>query len=516
MNLDLAFYWKLLLRRLPVMMLFILACSGLGVIAAIKLPDTWASSAKLLVERPQIAQVETIETDAVEELDVIQQKLTTRANLIDIANRFDVFEDIRDMEPDEVVEQMQEATDIRRSAGRDQATLMTISFEGRSGRIVADVVNEYVTLALAESVENRVSRAENTLEFFEQEVERLGTELDRQSGRIAVFKSENSNALPEDQSYRLGRQTLLQERLARLERDLTATRAKRDEIVGIYNATGRIGQGGQIAARRTPEEEQLMVARAELEHSLSLYSESHPVVIRRTALVDRLEAAVAAQTDTMLRQDEATEERSTGEALLEATLAEIDNQTEFLQSDIDDTLAELETLQGAISRSSANGIQLATLERDYENLKTRYNAAVNNLNTARMSERIESTAQGQRISVIENANVPRIPAGPDRVKIAALGVLAGLALAAGYFMLLETLNRTVRRPAELVGRFNVTPITVIPYMETRRRKLARRSGLVAAMLAVLIGVPLALWYVDTHYLPLDLVVQKGLQHLGLG
>jgi len=138
MNLDLAFYWKLLLRRLPVMMLFILACSGLGVIAAIKLPDTWASSAKLLVERPQIAQVETIETDAVEELDVIQQKLTTRANLIDIANRFDVFEDIRDMEPDEVVEQMQEATDTRRSAGRDQATLrMTPRPYSRQPRWVA-------------------------------------------------------------------------------------------------------------------------------------------------------------------------------------------------------------------------------------------------------------------------------------------------------------------------------------------------------------------------------------------
>lgn len=516
MNLDFAFYWKLLLRRLPVMMLFILACSGLGLITATKLPDTWASSAKLLVERPQITQVETIETDAVEQLDVIQQKLTTRANLIDIANRFDVFEDIRSMEPDQVVERMRQATEIRRSAGRDQATLMTISFEGRSGRIVSDVVNEYVTLALAESIENRVSRAENTLEFFDQEVERLGAELDRQSSRIAVFKSENAAALPEDQSYRLGRQTLLQERLARLERDLAANQAKRREIINIYNATGRVDPNEQSLARRTPAQEQLIVARAELEHALSVYSDSHPQVIRRKALVDRLEAAATAQAQVMNAPEGAAEAKSPAEALLDATLAEADNQMEFIQSDIDSTVAELEALQGAISRSSANGIQLATLERDYENIQTRYNSAVNNLNAARMSERIESTAQGQRITVIENANVPRVPAGPNRVKIAAVGVLAGLGLAAGYFMLLETLNRTVRRPAELFGRFGVTPITVIPYMENRRRRLARRGGLVVAMLAVLIGVPLGLWYIDTNYLPLDVVVQKGLQRLGLG
>jgi polysaccharide chain length determinant protein (PEP-CTERM system associated) len=516
MNLDLSFYWKLLLRRMPVMMLFILACSGLGVITAMKLPDTWSSSAKLLVERPQITQVETIETDAVEQLDVIQQKLTTRANLIDIANRFDVFENIRAMEPDEVVERMRSATDIRRSAGRNEATLMTISFEGRSGQIVSNVVNEYVTLALAESVENRVSRAENTLEFFEQEAQRLGAELDRQSARIAVFKSENSDALPEDQSYRLGRQTLLQERLARLERDLTANQAKRREIIEIYNATGRIGPGGGSVARRSPEQEQLRAAQAELENALSVYSDSHPLVIRQRALVARLEATVAAQTDAAAPAEGADEDRSPGEALLDATLAEIDNQIEFIQSDIDSTTAELRNLQGAISQSSANGIELAKLERDYENIQTRYNSAVNNLNSARMSERIESTAQGQRITVIENANVPQIPSGPDRTKIAALGVLAGLGLAGGYFMLLELLNRTVRRPAELIGRFNVTPITVIPYLETRRRRILRRSGLVAAMLAVVIGVPWGLWYIDNNYLPLEIVVQKGMQRLGLG
>ena len=44
----------------------------------------------------------------------------------------------------------------------------------------------------------------------------------------------------------------------------------------------------------------------------------------------------------------------------------------------------------------------------------------------------------------------------------------------------------------------------------------RRGSLVAATLAVLVGVPLALWYVDTNYVPLELVVQRSLARLGLG
>lgn len=521
MNFDFAFYHKLFWRRLPVMALFILICAGMGAVTAVKLPETFSTSARLLVEAPQIPDsmvASTIQTDAIEQLDIIEQKLLTRANMIDIAQKFEVFEDMRDMEPDTVVKSMRQATSVRRTAGRNQATLMTISFNGRSARIVADVVNEYVTLVLAENTDFRVSRAENTLGFFNQEVQRLGEELDRQSAEIAVFRSENAEALPEDQSYRLGRQTLLQDRLARIERDLTATKKQRADIVKVYETTGRLRQRGQVQVQLSPEEQQLNAARAELDQARSVYSDTNPRIIRLQALIERLEATVAAQgpAPETSEEGEVDAEAATEKALLQAALAEIDSRIEFLESDLENTTQELEKLQEAISRSSANGIQLAALERDYEITQARHNSAVNNLNQARMSERIETTAQGQRITVIENANVPQVPAGPNRPKIAAMGLAAGLGLAGGYFMLLELLNRTVRRPAELVSRFNVTPITTIPYMESRSRRVMRRTGLIAATLFVLIAVPAALWYVDTNYIPLELVVQKGLNKLGLG
>ncbi len=516
MNIDLNFYWRLFLRRLPVMMFFILGCAGLGVITAMKLPATWSTSARLLVEDPQISQVQTFETNAVEQLDIIQQKLLTRATLIDIASRFDVYEDIRTLEPDEVVERMQKNTRIRRSAGRNQATTMLISFEGRSGQVVSDVVNEYVTLALEESVENRAVRAENTQEFFDQEVEGLGRELDLQSAAIALFKSENAEALPEDQSYRFSRQTLLQERLARLEQDRTTAQAQRREIVKIYETTGRVDQNAD-QRRRTPEQDQLVVARAELEHSRSLYSETHPQVIRRKALVARLEAIVAAQLESLSGDEEPAEgRRSPEEALLDATLTEVDGRLAYIDSSIATVADELAGLRLSITQSSTNESQLEKLERDYENIQTRYAAAIGNQNTARINARIEATAQGQRITAIENATVPQVPTGPNRVKIAVFGTMIGFMLAGAYFVLLEVLNRTVRHPSELLSRFNVTPITVIPYMESRSRRFFRRAGLVTATLVVLTCVPLGLWYIDANYLPLELVVQKGLARLGLG
>lgn len=515
MNFDLEFYWKLFIRRLPIMMLFLLSCVTISVITANKLPATWSTSARLLVEEPQIPNemvAITVQVSPVEQLDIIRQKLTTRANLIDIANRFDVFENIRAMTPDEVVQEMRNHTRIRPSSGRNAATILEIGFTARSGPIATSVVNEYVSLALEENVEFRVTRAENTLNFFEQEVDRLGRDLDRQSSEIALFKSDHIDALPEDQTFRMGRQSLLQERLSRLEREKATLLKQRADVERIFKQTGRITAGG-VPQFRSPQEEQLIVTRAELDRALSLYSESHPQVIRLQARVDRLEAIVAAQTQEAVGAEKPA---SPEELLFQAQLAELNGRLEFVETDLTDTMTELADLQVAIAESSANGIALSALQRDYENLQARYNAAVNNLNNARITERIETTAQGQRISVIESATTPEVPTGPDRTKIIAIGAALGLSLAAAYFMLLEILNSSVRRPAELIGRFDVTPIAVVPYMESYTHRLMRRGSIILAIVVVLVGVPLGLWYIDTNYLPLELVVEKGLARLGLG
>lgn len=517
MNLDLAFFWKLFWRRLPVMSVFIILCSGLGGITAMKMPETYMTSARLLVESPQIPDEmvqSTIQTMASEQLDIIEQKLLTRANMIDIAQKFEVFEGMRDMEPDTVVEKMRENTRIRRTAGRDRATLMTISFTGRSAQIVANVVNDYVTLVVEENTDFRTTRAEGTLDFFEQEVQRLATDLDRASSNIAIFKTENADALPDEQSYRLAQQTTLEERIGRLNREIAAVQEQRQNVSRIFEQTGRAG----LTTDRplTKEEVQLEAAQNELEIARATYSETNPRLVNLQAQIGRLQKIVEEQSQAQTGIQIDSNGLSAEEALYQSQMAQIDAQIEFREEDRTAAQEQLQKLQSSIVRSAANGIELAALERDYEILQARYNAAVENLNKARISDRIEKTAQGQRITTIENANVPRVPAGPDRVKIAAAGAGAGFALAFGYFFLLEFLNRTVRRPAELVSRFNITPITTIPYMESRTRRYARRTGLVTATLAVLIGIPAGLYLVDTYYLPLDLVVQKVLSEVGLG
>lgn len=512
MSFDLPFYRGLFLRRLPVMMALFLICVVSAGLVAFKLPPTYRTSAVLLVEEPQIPEemVATIRNDPNQQLQVVEQQLLTRANLLDIAREFDVFKDISTMNADEIFSSMQAQTTVQRSGGRNAATLMTISFRGRSPRVVADVVNQYVTLVLVENTENRLSQAENTLSFFEQETQRLSSDLDAQSVRLVEFKNKNAAALPDDLTFRQGRQALLQERQARLERDIASAERQRREMVAIFEVTGQVTETEERALTR--EERQLADLRLQLEQALGIYSETNPRVTLLRNQIAQLEKRVS---EVRVIDESEGSQDAVPTSMLDLTLAEIDQRTENMQLELEAVSEELVQLEASIAATAANAIALNSLERDYEITQTQYNEAVRNLNSARMSERIEVSAQGQRITIVESASVPQQPSGPSRLKIIAAGIAAGSALAVGFFLLLELLNRTIRRPVELENRFGITTLAVVPYMESRRERLLRRTALVVGSIIVLISVPAALYYIDSNYMPLQLIIARLVDTLGL-
>ena len=533
MTFDLAFYWRLLLRRLPVMLALLLVCAGFGAAFALRLPTVYTASSLLVVESPQIPEqlaASTVQTAAAEQLQVIEQRLTTRSNLIDMANRFDIFENRAEMTADGVVEAMRDATGIRWTAGRgDTAILLTVTFETRSAGTAATVVNEFVTQILSQNADFRMSRVEGTLEFFEQEVARLGTELDRQSARIAEFNAANADALPAEQSFRLNRQTLLQERQARLEREIAGLDSQRDRIMTIFDTTGQVTPAqitGPVAPPLSPDEQRLLTLQNELATAREIFSDDNPRVRALLTRIAQVETRVAAakseeeESSNVDAEADPAEDTATptdpNQMLLEVTLAELETRQSEMRTELETTIEELAALDIAIRSSAVNALELAALERDFETIRLQHDRAVQNLNTARLGERIEVGAQGQRISVIEAATPPTTPSGPKRLQVAALGVATGMGLAGGYFFLLEVLNRAIRRPAELTARFGITPLATIPYMESRGRRWLRRGVLLTGIAVVLAGVPAALWWIDTNYMPLQVLFARGLDKLGLG
>ena len=144
MNLDIRYYLSIFWRRLPIFVPIAAIVAAAAFFVAISLPAKYQSSAVLLLESAQISDdlaQSTVSVTANEQLQILEQRLMTRANLLDIARKFSVFPDIAKMGPDQIVREMRTATNIRTSGGRNQATLVSLSFTSTAPRISASVLN---------------------------------------------------------------------------------------------------------------------------------------------------------------------------------------------------------------------------------------------------------------------------------------------------------------------------------------------------------------------------------------
>lgn len=504
------YYWSIFMRRLPYFLIVALVLGMASMIVATTLPPSYESRMVLIVESPQIPDelaASTARTPAQEQLQIVEQRLLTRANLLDIAHKLEVFENIGEMPPDRVAQAMQARTSVRSSSGRNEAALMIITFEASTGAKAAGVLNEYLTLIQEEDVQSRTGRATQTLEFFEQEVARLNEELATRSARILAFKTEHADALPESLEYRLNQQTVVQERLAQLQREVVALEEQRQRLVQVFESTGQVGGLGGPAL--TPEQQQLETLRSQLNDALAIYSETNPRV--------KVLKARIAQVEEVVNSQPAPEQNleTTGNSLLDVQLAEIATRQKILEEQRMAAATQLEQLNDTIARTPTNAIRLDELELEYQNIQLQYNTAVERLSRASTGERIEVLSRGQRISVIEPPAVPSNPSKPNRKLIAGAGGFLGILAGLGVVVLLELLNRSVRRPEDLVSKLGITPLATIPYIPTTGETVRRSVFRTIRLLVILLGIPAAVYAVHLYYQPLDLLAERIMDRIGI-
>ncbi|MEO0865017.1 MAG: lipopolysaccharide biosynthesis protein, partial [Pseudomonadota bacterium] len=463
---DLKFYFMIFLRRLPYFLIVAMIISATSVAVAVSLPPAYVSQMRLVVESPQIPTelaASTVRTPALEQLQIVEQRLLTRANMLTIARQQNVFPEVENMTPDDIVRGMRARTTIQTNSGRNAATLMTVSFEAPQARIAAAVVNEYLTIIQEADAQFRRGRAGETLEFFAQEAQRLGQELTEQGARILAFKQQNSDALPDSLEFRLSKREGVQDAMALAELEITRLKNQRDRLTELYETTGRVARIPEAVL--SPAEQQLRDLESELAETLLVFSEENPKVKLLRSRIELLKDEVAGAASVPLISGDQTAD-TPEPSVLDIQIAEIDNELGLLEERRVALQAELEALTDTIERTPEVSIALEELERTYARLETQYGTAEGRLSTAQTGDLIESRSRGQRIAVIEQPNVPNSPTKPNRMLIAgggtALGVLAGLALV----MLLELTNNAVRRPEDLVARFGVMPLTTVPYIRT--------------------------------------------------
>jgi len=513
-----------------------LALSIVAGAVAVWIPPVYESKGTILIESQQIPDElirSTVTSYADERIQVIQQLVMTRENLLRIIDKYDLFREVRDgMTNSEQIDLMRERITIQKVLGdarqrsRTNTVAFAVGFEDREpGRAYA-VANELVTLFLEENVKTRTARASETTEFLSQEAAKLKADLETIEEQIASYKQENGEALPEHLDLHMSMLERTETSLKTTELDI---KTAQDELRFLQIERSAVANGVASTATQgtaTPSAaplQSLAQAEAELARLEALYAPRHPDVRRQRALVERLREAEGAM-DAELAGDVAEgAAASTMEAIRSGNLdlARVDAQIDSVQNRIESLAERGRELEARRTELEAIIIQtpqvqraLTSLSRDYDSTLSKYQEIQAKEMEAKVAESLEEGRKAERFSLIEPPVRPERPVKPNRRKIVLLGiVLAGL-VSAGLVVLLEAGDQRVRGTNAMVRLFGEHPIVAVPYITTVA-EVARRKRLQWGMVAgSAVAVVLALITVHFFYQPLDLIAIKVMARLG--
>ena len=389
----------------------------------------YRSEGRILVESPEIPPDlvrPTITELAEQRVEVIQQRIMARDNLLAVANKYNLFPRERSsMSGTELIDLIRSRTEIKpvepdvELLKRQEAPAIafTLSFDYEVPDLAMKVANELLTSILSEDASTRTKNAEETTQFLEREVKRLQSEHDSLIAQLVAVQQQ----VPEQS----------------LQRPLDREQPESNEVI--------------------TQKKNLSDLEAALVQKSSIYSDEHPVVKTLKRSIAELKRLIASEPATPPTAD--------------AAGAASANDRAAMPPPID----------------KAKTVDALVLERQELNLEKDLEDANRKLTTARLGESMERGQRGERLQVIEQPSLPQSPIRPQKLKwFAVTFALAGM-IATGAVILSETFDDSIRSSRELTKIIDGSLIVTIPYLSDASENHRKRLKLVLLCLAI-VGV----------------------------
>ena len=521
-SLDLMKYVRGVIRRYWLIALILFPGMIIAAGVAYVLPPVYESTARILVESQKIptslAQ-STVTVAASERLQLIRQRVLARENVLDVIDRLQLFANRDDLTPTDKVDRVRQATDINIIAYDRQLTRrqfnqpisvssFTVTYTSDNPQIAARVANELVTRVLEINLRTRSQQAQQTHDFFKQDVERLAADLIQLETEIANYKKQNEGSLPTTLGLR---KNTLESVKSRLFGAIQQKAQKEEELRTLQDRLKTLENLPQPKQNLSQEEQQLSTLRSQLAQESTRLTDAHPLIRQLKGQIQAMEQVVGVSSGGSTASANQTLQIDS----TKGQIALVENDIKLIDRSIQESTQQKDTLERTIADTPRVEAALNAFQRRHDDLRTRYKVAVAKQAEAETGEKLEIDQKAERFEVIEQARVPSAPVAPKRALIAIAGSIGALALGVGLALLLEILSSAIRTGAELERAVRLRPIATVPYIFTRAEVQRRRLVQGMAVLVFVVVIPSSLWVVDQFVVPMETITERVLDRTGL-
>jgi polysaccharide biosynthesis transport protein len=401
----------------------------------------------------------------------------------------------------------------------------TVSYANRDPEMAQKVAAWLANAFLVDARRAAAAPVYRDSQFYAAEADRQRETIAASESRLAQFKQQNFDRLPDTTQENVSLENLTDQDLQGVERDLHTQQENRTFIL----------QQLQQARAAGANEDTLIDLEAQYQKKLAVYDPNYPDMIQLRQQIDAMRHGYLPAGPGSSLQDQLAEQRTMLAQLrqrysedypdvqrAERTIKDLEARIASGDKGGDTAAADVQTPAVVQLKTQLNGVdtQIAALEQQRENLRTKeaklrgnlqstpeveraYDTLNRDADTAKkayddlISQRIDADVRASGImsgtadqfKLVAVPLVPKLPTKPPRLGIALIGLIGATLLAFMAALGASALDSSVRGRRDLVALLNVAPIGIVPVIRNAEFARRQRRRLAAWTATTLIGVP---------------------------
>mgnify|MGYP000144435895 CR=1 FL=1 len=517
----------------------------------------YRSEASILVEQPDVPAdllESTVTGYVIDQIEVFKKRLLTQENLWELAKTLSVVDHDATTVDRTVTSNIKESISIdvvdiqsttsKTNRPRVTTIAITVGFTADTPELSQLGANKVTELILETHSKDRRVEAEKVTHFLQEQLKKHAAQVADFENQLATFKQNNITELPDRVSINLA---LFQKTDGQIDsenaiiRDLELRRsALVDQLSSMQTALPSVTANGQTI----PLLQQLNTLKAEKRQAESAYGPDHPDIVKLSNEIASLETQVgnltqidkhAEQLAQMKRELTELSARYSSQHPDVIRLKEqiADFKTNKRQSGIEETLsashimdspdvvrvkselkaaitnlkasrarmaelqAELVEYQKRIFNSPVVEKEYLALERAYLEKLKNYEEVKEKLVKAEIAESVEKGQKGERLTLLEFAQLPLKPDKSNKLGIVLLGgflaFVGGIGAASGV----EMADHSIHGAHDVIAIMEAPPLVSIPVISEERYSSEPKRSRIPYLIALLVLVVAAFIYLQT-------------------
>ncbi len=525
-------YARILWKRKWLIILPAIAIASAVTLVVLKLPNIYESHTLIVVKPSTFPEtfVQTSSEDALtRQLTSITQIVTSRSSLQPLIEKYHLYEaDLQHGQSMEaVVENMQKDIKVEVTSSKEKTNGFSISYRGRDPQLTRAVTAELATKYIDAQTKASHDAGVLTKEFFDRNVDQAKAEVEEVDQKRLEFMKDNLSHLP-DVSPLLGTQLTglyeqqksliteigrlhdTQTALGQRYADLQKQRQQQiDNIIDEQNAPKKTPEYMQLAQREDALDAELRnmlstlmqredALEAEIRNMKTTLREKNPDLINKQQELESVRAKMKAAVDE--GKAAAEEKRKRYESQVDPNINAVQSDIEYAKNEmarrqklLDDTNAQIASLQERINEIPGAKVGLEALDREYQMRKAHLDELLAQKSKADLVAGMQTSQQAETIELVDAANLPEAPVAPKRTVLMLAGVVLGLLVGIFFAAVFEVPRLLTIQTTKDAEYYTGLPVIVsVPDLLTpqearaapRRRLMLVAAGIVATVLSI--------------------------------